>query len=132
MREFIRGCRRKAGCTTLVMALVASGMWLRSYVAVDWGHLSTGSINVGFQSFDGYLYLYANRGPGFYSPIRWGSQPLEAVGVSLTANASRWRNPLIPFWSFTIPLTLLSAYLILWTPRKRKAEPEVHDARLHE
>ncbi|MDB5347162.1 MAG: hypothetical protein JWP89_5539 [Schlesneria sp.] len=27
---------------------------------------------------------------------------------------------LIPYWSLIIPLTLLSAYLILWKPRKRK------------
>jgi hypothetical protein len=30
-----------------------------------------------------------------------------------------WRVWHIPYWSLTIPLTLLSAYLILWKPRKR-------------
>ena len=26
----------------------------------------------------------------------------------------------VPYWSLTVPLTLLSAYLILWKPRKQK------------
>jgi hypothetical protein len=26
---------------------------------------------------------------------------------------------MIPYWSIMLPLTLLSAYLILWKPRKR-------------
>jgi hypothetical protein len=32
---------------------------------------------------------------------------------------SRYRAALLPYWSITIPLMFLSAYLILWKPRKR-------------
>ena len=31
---------------------------------------------------------------------------------------------IVPHWTLVIPLTLLSAYLILWKPRKRKAETD--------
>lgn len=31
---------------------------------------------------------------------------------------------LVPHWSLVLPLTLLSAYLILWKPRKRKGESD--------
>ena len=96
MRDFFHGSRRKAGCVTLVMELALMAGWVRSYVAIDWGHLSTGSINMGFQSFSGCLYLYVNTGPGFSSLIRWGSQPKDAVGLRLVENAANWTFPLIP------------------------------------
>lgn len=31
---------------------------------------------------------------------------------------------IVPYWAVVLPLTLLSAYLILWKPRKRKAESD--------
>ena len=35
MREFFRGCRRKAGCVTLVMVCVAAAGWVRSLYVLD-------------------------------------------------------------------------------------------------
>ena len=35
MREFFKGWRRKAGCVTLVMVLLLTSAWIRSYVAGD-------------------------------------------------------------------------------------------------
>ncbi len=30
----------------------------------------------------------------------------------------RYRHPAVPYWVITLPLSVLSAYLILWKPRK--------------
>lgn len=45
------------------------------------------------------------------------------VGLSPSHQRSYCRMvfAIIPYWSVTLPLTLLSAYLILWKPRRRES-----------
>lgn len=42
------------------------------------------------------------------------------ITETIPPSAVRFKLLVIPYWSFTIPLTLLSAYLILWKPQKVK------------
>ena len=54
VREFFRGWRRKAGCVTLVMALVCVAGWVRSQMIAD-------SAIVGFGPF-GYIHIISRHG----------------------------------------------------------------------
>ena len=43
----------------------------------------------------------------------------ENWGPVYTGRLFRYRRLVAPLWHLILPLTLLSAYLILWKPRKR-------------
>ena len=124
MREFFKGWRRKAGCVALAMACLVMGMWIRSTVVADIGYLDTAGERRMAVSLYGHLRLYLFRdqvvdpyytGPRFWADSVKRSDPaiygLVGIGEDKIADA--------PYWSATIPLTFLSAYLLLWKPRKR-------------
>ena len=123
MREFFDGWRRKAGCVSLVMACALMLAWARSTVVAD-------AMTLGFLSqthvvlSDGGNVLWWNRGREPLMPY-WDSGMVRGktmkdnyelkTGHLLPVNYA-WS---VPFWAIVWPLTLLSAYLILWKPRKR-------------
>lgn len=148
MLEFFRGWRRKAGCVTLVMACAVAGMWMRSFTIFEgfWALGPRG--NHGIFSVDGTLrwwtidFTYRMK-PRWYSTriagsreildpwsdgqMEWqrryagfviGSGYTEALGEPVAKRL--W---IIPYWPLVLSLTLLSAYLLLWQPRKR-TEPK--------
>lgn len=142
MREVFRGWRRKAGCATLVMACALAGMWCRSFSVQDvfgWGD-STPDLPIWFASNEGVLVAIAEIPIGrsgfrpstsiwetdetwpwekmFPSNITWSFQ-----FCGFGYGKAEFQFLTLPYWSATIPLTLLSAYLLLWKPRKR-TEPE--------
>ena len=94
MGDFFHGWRRKVGCVTLVMACALALHWAGSYSTVNLPE-------------DYYPDLESHHGNIEYTIF---------VG---TRREVVWT---IPYASVTIPLTLISAYLILWKPHKRKAE----------
>ncbi|HEY4258606.1 MAG TPA: hypothetical protein VGM98_00540 [Schlesneria sp.] len=111
MHEFFRGWRRKAGIVTLVTAGVMFVVWMRSLTTYDAIHcklpwVSSSSEDREYDSdilasFDGMLL---NRRV-FSAPEGFRDEDIWAI----------------PHWSIVLPLTLLSAYLLLWKPRKRDA-----------
>ncbi len=131
MWSFVHGWRRKAGIVTLVMALAFMAAWVRSLNSAEKIDVHFGRSNLVFLSgcgrfvaLHGYLcdvvfediegsrsirfVLRVAQGTSGYS---WSSWPADEV--SLSGNRT-----LVPYWSVTIPLTLLSAYLILLKPSK--------------
>ena len=94
MREFFRGWRRKVGCVTLVMACALALNWAASYSTVNLPE-------------DYYPDLESHHGNIEYTKF---------VG---TRREVVWQ---IPYSFVTVPLTLISAYLILRKPRKVGAE----------
>ncbi len=128
MREFFHGWRRKAGCVTLVMALTLTGIWVRSSIIID-------EVLV---TWPGNRHNYLVSLPGRilldfwdleYAPeTYWIQHPcsLSVINDRLNWFEENHATFDIPYWIITIPLTLLSAYLILWKPRKRAAKPESH------
>lgn len=113
MHEFFHGWRRKFGVATLVMACVVLGMWIRSYALVDqifvFGNIlisNSGCMVWDWQGWGGpdanILHFYSDLASPFDEDWYFG-----ADGIRL------------PYWIIAIPLTLLSAYLILWQPRQR-------------
>jgi hypothetical protein len=139
MHTFFHGWRRKMGVGSLVMACVLMGMWMRSYgirdvvwiyphrTTLHWLASSNGRFEwMTIQSLDGDLTGDIHN--------RWRTYPLTAPMLDArapdanTTKRSKWAEPptsdsrslhIIPYWSLVLPLTLLSAYLILRKPRKR-------------
>ena len=148
MGSFFHSWRRKAGCVSLVMALVFTIGWVRGLIYVDVltlpGNTSALEVATGFFGF-GVRYSVEVAAQ---QPLNWQTIPRptpSAVqeGEQYNANAFgpdgywKWefcglgmskiqglRLVWISYWLCITPLTLLSAYLILW-PGKRKA-PSPH------
>ena len=140
MHEFVHGWRRKVGVVTLAMACLVTGMWCRSFSVQDvfgWGD-STPDLPIWFASNEGVLVAVAEI------PIGW-SHLRPSISIWETDETKPWEKLFpsnitwsfqfcrfgyghaefqfltLPYWSITVPLTLLSASLILWKPRKRTA-----------
>jgi len=117
MREFFRGWRRKAGVVTLLMALAMMASWWRSYrlyeeigydvdgTAMVWFNHRRGCLSVALTETE--YPIYCRRRSDSYA--EWDNYPVWP-----------WHDPVLtyPHWLFVLPLTLLSACLILWKPRK--------------
>ncbi|MDB5347284.1 MAG: hypothetical protein JWP89_5661 [Schlesneria sp.] len=144
MHTFFHGWRRKAGVITLAMACVVTCGWLRGRTHIDVVDYSMRFTTVSITSSrrgvmwesDTRPSEYPNEASGFqynvyeehgwYEPhflqieghvfgfagflFYWRETTADVVGGTLV-NA--------PYWSIAVPLTLLSAYLIIWKPRKR-------------
>ncbi len=147
--EFFKGWRCKAGLVTLVMACVLMVMWMRSLAVNDLvlrranGFVSTIRSVAGGVSWTTYTCPVHSAGD-----YAWGSTAIETrpshgwwqakeecetiwewqslgfcFGAAMHAfyghpeRAVYW---LVPYWSLVLPLTLLSAWLILGKPRKAK------------
>ena len=60
--DFFRGLRWKAGCITLLMALMATGAWLRSDRIVDAVSFAEGNRQHSIISLNGMVAWYTVRG----------------------------------------------------------------------
>ena len=132
MKEFFHGWRRKTGVVSLVMACAVMGLWLRSLKVWDFYAFPAGIRHHQFNSIDGgFIWSSWDRQP----PEDWASPDWEWIADdSDTAGpfpdfVKLWDNPTnrrwkarywyIYYWQIVIPLALLSAFLLLWKPRKR-------------
>lgn len=125
MREFFRGWRRKVGCVALVMACIVVGMWIRSSVFYDqcaWADTNRKNVVYSLNGEFGWWHWEGSR----RKPISFGSFPLareDEAKWRMILEMSRLQNDArgwtCLYWHLAIPLTLLSAYLLLWKPRKR-------------
>ncbi len=126
MDTFFHGWRRKAGVVSLVMSLVLVGGWIRSRTGTDriairkYGaateYLVSQESGLGWSREIYFSMISVNvltdvpyrEWYGFKYGQKLVSPPVPVCKVSVR---------IIPYWSLTIPLTLLSAYLILRKPR---------------
>ncbi len=105
MGEFFKGWRRKAGLVTLAMALLLTVAWMRSCVTSDVIISHSQMPSTSFESCDGGLCCF-----------QWTD-----TSTAAQHRTSRQTLYFIPYWSLVLPLTLLSAWLLLVKPRKAKA-----------
>jgi hypothetical protein len=144
MREFFKGWRRKTGCVTLAMACVFAAGMERTTRFDDRLRATFGNAHYCLVSRDGFLRLsrYICHDA---APIRnWESRLSNTGGSTDAVDAApihwRWhcewygfeigsghfRNETVPITAMgapyytAIPLTLLSAYLLLSKPRPKK------------
>ena len=121
MGEFFKGWRRKAGLVMLVLAMFVTFGWMRSYIIGDAIFLRQHRTERVLSSLFGHVYWYKR-------------ELSEPIGLSIfwhTAETAYLRelnlnkdqvlpSNAVPYWSLILPLTLLSAWLILAKPRKVK------------
>ncbi len=142
MPNYFKPWRRKIGVVTLVIACAFAAGWVRSDIYADNAYISDFLL----MSLRGGLYcFYANEALPiqtiyFYSdsasPLRT-TDPLRhsdfrgawnfkcfGFGYGIVDNGGFCR---VPYWSIVIPLTLLSAHLLLSKPRV-KSEKQTADS----
>ncbi|MDB5346666.1 MAG: hypothetical protein JWP89_5043 [Schlesneria sp.] len=93
------------------MSLVVMGGWIRSYAVFD-------MVSIGDQVFGstgGCLLWYKASYESSDAFLWWHHQAAWAVAEQWNFGPGVWK---FPYWVITIPLTLLSAYLILWKPQR--------------
>ena len=151
MGNLFKGWRRKAGCVLLVMTCGFLVDWMRSYTFCrfsEWeeeGRVTQLTVVNGGISWAKYVFskdsrtFKDNRSLGYHfgryngcrngthgwwsfntTPIagfRFGTD-FRSLDRNIEERADYW---LVPYWSVVLPLTLLSAYLILGKPRMRAA-----------
>ena len=144
MRTFFHGWRRKAAVVSLVMASGLAGLWGRSCFRKD----SVVNGLSGITSFDGVFEFWLVKPRSTHiepESLRWVSSLRTPATEILDRRESIWsrnfvvlrisedhgggnpansdmmtvRRLAIPHWSIVLSLTILSACLIFWKPRKR-------------
>jgi hypothetical protein len=138
MRTYFNPWRRKIGILTLAMACVFAVGWIRSHDVRD---LFVSPIaNYRFESFDGDLLIcvfhndadYRLTFPVWESHQRFdGPEPAwrKQIGPLWLKELypemdSRDLIIILPYWSFAIPLSLLTAHLLLSKPNQSKPDAE--------
>ena len=131
MGGFFRGWKRKVGVLTLLMSCGLVGEWVRSLYIVDSVDLSCGMLGRGsFLSVNGlFAWSIGFEDSAFF---RWKTVPLSEILIdgsmyfhdgfafgesSFGFNGSRI-PVFIPYCVVVIPLSLLSAWLLLSKPQK--------------
>jgi hypothetical protein len=145
MQRYIYSWRRKAGFITLVIACLVAGAWVRGLMIEDSFHHYNESSEWFFGSTNGGLYVnWLHFDPESSSSL--AKEPLKECPFWMSTARASYRftgadelpidwdwnwcgfkyfgyerdfTAIIPYWSVALPLTLLSACLILWKPRKR-------------
>ena len=134
MHEFFHGWRRKAGCALLIVVLALLGAWGRSWMILDrvvfnvfhrtqtivtWNGRITwwGTSRLGSNTWQSYVPLPSE------SDVHGLPLVLDAYYEFAASKRPETVNPHIHFLTATYtwcisPLSMLSAYLILWKPRK--------------
>lgn len=124
MPDFFRGWRRKIGCVMLVVASVLAVTWGRSFIIRD-------TIVFGLNGTGHYIVCTAGR---IEWPTWWyadGHSPMTGMDwisgpemsqpwiLSVSNNIPVVSTWIVSYWWLVLPCSMLSAYLILWKPRKR-------------
>lgn len=130
MRSFFHGWRRRIGCATLILALAAMGMWIRTFHVDDDLWISPSShLTYTIKSKDSRVVLQEWQRPSDSTAVSFRSQPPSKLDTLLMGEVDwRWewhgfafgdhdslgvRLWTVPYWSIVLSLTLLSACLIL-------------------
>jgi len=134
MSDFFKCWRRKAGCVLLVMAAVLAAGWVRSLSVWDQVLFSHGDRSYSVMSYRGGVAWWSLRNPR-QQRLSFTSQAYGAISrykmsfVELTQKASSdgrrcWS---VFYWQPVIPLTLLSAYLILLPGKRAAKRPQTNE-----
>ncbi len=97
MGELFHGWSKKIGFVTLLISMLLANAWLLSI-----HHRVAYAFN---------LFGKRNVVESDQQCLIWGAEVPHSI---------LWNAWAVPYWTFVVPLTLLSVYLILWRPRKRE------------
>ena len=143
MREVFKGWRSKIGIITIVMALFFVGVWIRSYsVSEEIVVLMSGRLHA-FMSTGGSFSWVSSTGDRMPDSFEWEmnsqwpngrTSSSRSIGMLSKIKNFQWSDTvwettadksrfwIIHYWQIAVPLTLLSAYLLLIKPRSSKSE----------
>lgn len=125
MRDFFRIGRQKAGIVLLVMAIGLVGMWARSLNTVDACTFVIAYRQQFVFSTHGRIVWLTWSPEMPQLPTLWNSYDIDTDDDDSTPDEADWS---ISHWGLAVPLTLLSAYLLLWKPRPLTPRKESKDA----
>ena len=126
MREFFKPWRRRIGCVTLMIACGLSIAWLSSEIVNDCVYFAPTN---GILSDRGRLHWW-RIDEGILPPNRKAEMWINSEGywVQGLGQIHEVKPVLsVSYWSMAVPVTLISAYLLLWQPRTKpsiNAQPE--------
>jgi len=125
MRQFFRPFRRKLGVLTLVVACALACLWVRSEKSTDivitgigGTRLLSGEGQLVVIPADSQIFLWLNSGRDDFMPFFGYQQYHEGLWTTTDKDVS-WniepdlRHASIHYWSIVLPLTLLSAWLLV-------------------
>jgi len=120
---YFNSWRRKAGVVTLVLACLFASAWFRSWRTMDSLTLPCGTdqflILMSGDHWIGYVVIHTS-----VLPVGWASNdrgnPFDWI------NSGEQISSMLPHAVFVIPLTLLSAWLLLSKPGKAKIRLPIH------
>ncbi len=138
--SYFKPLRRKLGVLTLVVASVFAVGWVRTFYYTD--SFLWNDQEIRFNTASDHGRLWVSRGPMRSSDkpafrLRLGQKRTSRI-EDPTAMITTWRWDwggfhalrqfdfvliLFPYWSIVIPLTLLSAWLLLSRPRVKTEAP---------
>ena len=123
MREFFNGWRRKLGVVTLVMACVVVISWVRSCLRDESAFIRFERLAIFFHHENGRFVVWRDVMANEGVPFGWETGDRIDGSHASTKTPPQWilnaQTAAGQHWVLATPLTLLSAYLILWKPRKR-------------
>jgi hypothetical protein len=143
MGNYFKPWRRKIGVVTLVLACVFLGLRLRSLRMADTVAFLHAGSSKSLRSFDGRLEWHDDLwiSGNMPQPVRWQSMTLshyqwiwsiEKDTARLNVDVARQFGSsqrelvqiafMVPYWSITIPLTMMSAWLLLSKLRRPKVQ----------
>ena len=140
MPTYLKLLRRKLGVLTLLAACVFAAGWVRSFAIQDSISFPIGKSTLGAIGTIDQLFVwsiaYAMNHTTVPKFVDWTTAPFETLdsilsdpegnlvwkfrwhGFAIVWLGDRARTWICPCWSITIPLTLVSAYLLLSKPRQ--------------
>ena len=136
MREFFRGWKRKLGVVTLMVACVLTGGWIRSLTHAESVRFVSGEkTDEIWLSGEGKIAWLRNQHSSHISgPPEWRSDPAYFFNSYFTFGKVTWKWRFLsfsaterlddgsgvrkvcyiaPYWSIVLPMSLLSAWLLL-------------------
>lgn len=124
--EFFKPWRRTIGVVTLLMACVFTAGWTRSYSVED--RIIVEDAGFGIFSVLGrieWTWKWTYEVPS--QMIEWQTQSVSSIKPEYLGPDYRNYNQELSYWVIVLPLTLLSAFLLLSRPcksyQKKIAEP---------
>jgi hypothetical protein len=151
MGRYFKPLRRKIGVITLVMACTFAAGWIRSLSLVDYAGWDCSFTGYDLKSERGQLWFFYTtrterrnwaylldserisprintaRLPFLQSNLDWRWDWLGFHFSSEVSPTVQHRYFIVPYWFIVVPLTVLSAWLILSKPRT-KSEPSITPA----
>jgi hypothetical protein len=128
MGEVFKPWRRKFGALMLMAAVFVTFIWERSHVTVDSAVFSICGRTHHLFCLDGQIYWWSLDGVGNELSISSKKMNVKARAADLPLVRMQFerlhlKEWIVPCWSFFLPLTLLSAYLMLSRPLAAKPKP---------